>query len=1143
MAVPLGDWESPGARRRRKRFEDDRKRALDAIQPTAVAQGRNAFGLDARADALRRIDIAGRTPQSSALAAQQAAFGAGLQPTPLGAGMLPQPPGPLNPPAMIARPGAPGPFPFQGGRNPLELAGAASSFIGGLPLPGGPITLTPSARGGRPGATLSVPQQQTVADVDRFESQIARFTTEPAGRFAGKALVAGLAQQFNIPQGAPGRERAVEIGGEVGATVLGEGARISNLIPIPIVDLALARLLGITAKAGARVTRSVLQRLSQQAGEIAVREGDTALGTAARIFQDDAARLVQERPVAGAAEEVSERPGFIIPGLQPKPAGKAAVDKLTNLIRGAEPVRAETEVLKTQELGQRAGRLAEQLQQQRGRAGLQRGLSELRGELPKAQFTPPEAGLETVEIDDLFNQIWVSDLRPFEQLNTGTALEKVFSGQLPTRGEIELLESMFGEEFASALLAKRSLGQKAWANFMEAINLPRAILSSWDFSAPLRQGLILTIAHPEEASRSFLTMFRAAGSEGAARAVDDAIKRSPFAALQQEADLYIAPRIGAAVRLGEREEAFMSRFADHIPGVRQSQRAYVTYLNKLRSDVFDTTARGWEGTGKTTKDYKDLGRYINHATGRGGLGPLREFGPLLNATFFSPRLLTSRVQIPIDLALSSSSTRKLIARDLIASVGTGISILGLLKFSGAADVELDPRSSDFGKARIGKQRLDFWAGFQPIARYVAQIITGEARTQAGDVAGIDRLDVAGRFLRSKLAPVPSLLADIREGRTFIGDEIELSGSSAREQAFNRLTPLFIQDLVESARKEGPAGAFRALPGAFGVGVQAFDPSLGKQLADARQEAMGERQPPLFGGFDDLNDLERAKIDRAPKVQAILQEMQRLPARDRVGEGFDVAEGLRATQQAEQEQDDALLEAGTLDGDRWVRNHSNREEILFSNRELIFDVFGISFDDEEAKGRVNEAIDAYFAVDLDDPQFTDPQTLEVDFFGFRQAQKAALEPLTSQQRLDFDNLILGKNDTVMEKRFRAARRVLDAAPVPFQFTTPEQYNELLSFYRELTRFRDAAVANIGRSIPVDQAIRDLGVQLGKSPNFVQFAISAHGGRSRDALRNPAYDTYLLQHHQKSELGLFFPGLYRRDDLQKKLFGLRQFAPAQ
>ncbi len=313
MAVPLGAWTSTFGISIRDRWERARSQALDIATPQVLAQTRNVFGqeppqirptaggLDARAQALRGIDMAGRTPRaiSPAMGAQQAAFAGmrpGAVPTPTRPGpLMMQRPGPIRDMAQIAPSGAQGPFPFQGGRNPLELLAAAGTAIGNLPVPGGPITVAPGFRGRRPSATISVPRQQTIADVNRFESMIAERTTEPVGRFVGENLVKGV-----LPPGVPGRERAADIGGEVGATVFGEGIRASNLIPIPVIDplaaravASAARLAKVTLGPAARVTREQGRKLVEALGRAVAGEPDEAVRGALAQFRGDLAKTLQ----------------------------------------------------------------------------------------------------------------------------------------------------------------------------------------------------------------------------------------------------------------------------------------------------------------------------------------------------------------------------------------------------------------------------------------------------------------------------------------------------------------------------------------------------------------------------------------------------------------------------------------------------------------------------------------------------------------------------------------------------------------------------------------------------------------------------------------------------------------------------------
>jgi len=601
---------------------------------------------------------------------------------------------------------------------------------------------------------------------------------------AEAAATIGTAGMGSIPMAAKAGGLALGLGGAFGG---GEVAERTG-IPRPIGE--------VVGGLGGGLAGGV-------AGPIAARRIGTNLDVAAE-------RAGGTRELLGAEVGGSRLPRRVTP--ETEEIGPVA--KLTNLIRQARPVRAETEALKGAELGRRAGLVSQEIAQERGKAGLGAARAQMRGELPRAQFEPVEAALGKGEVDDLFNAVWRSPRQPFEKVNTADALEGILSGRLPTRGEIAMLEDTFGTEFAQALLSKRTLGRRAWENFVDVLNLPRAVKSSWDASAPLRQAVVLTVSRPRQSVPAMGRMTQAIFSERTARAVEDAIANSPYAALKQRSGLYIAPRRGAGAQLGEREEAFMSSLAQKIPGLRQSERGYVTYLNKLRSDVFDAVAQGWEGVERTPKDYRDLASWLNHATGRGDLGFLKGAAPILNATFFSPRLLASRLQMPVDLLISTPAVRKEVARDLGTSVATGLTILALAKYSGAADVNLNPQSPDFGKLKMGKQRIDFWGGFQPIARYAAQAASGAV---AGDKDKVQRTLL--RFLRSKLAPVPAFGVDVWEGETFTGEEVDPDAETARQQ----LMPMFLKDIEESVQEEGIVGGIRAIPGILGVGVDAYKP--------------------------------------------------------------------------------------------------------------------------------------------------------------------------------------------------------------------------------------------------------------------------------------------------------------------------------
>src|SRR6185312_7072578 len=268
----------------------------------------------------------------------------------------------------------------------------------------------------------------------------------------------------------------------------------------------------------------------------------------------------------------------------------------------------------------------------------------------------------------------------------------------------------------------------------EIANFPRTVMASTDMSAPLRQGIGLI--HKKEFWTSLSGMFKAWGSEKAFDAIQESIAEKPlFKKRIIDGKTVNSFAEDAGLKLTDlhdittREEAFMSKFADKLPGVRRSNRAYVAFLNKLRADTFESLIRDGKVFGADATVNVPLARgiadFVNTATGRGSLdfrtnigkyqvgANLEPAAKILGSTFFAPRLIASRLRIlnPAYYIMADPFVRKEALKSLFAIAGSGMAIGQLAKTMGA-QVESDPASSDFGKIKIGDSRLDPFAGFQ-----------------------------------------------------------------------------------------------------------------------------------------------------------------------------------------------------------------------------------------------------------------------------------------------------------------------------------------------------------------------------------------------------------------------------------------------
>jgi len=438
------------------------------------------------------------------------------------------------------------------------------------------------------------------------------------------------------------------------------------------------------------------------------------------------------------------------------------------------------------------------------------------------------------EVDTLFTQIQQSPkLDFFNKITAQTGLSKILgeqSGSIPTEGELKLLQGIFGEDLIKAVLSKRSFGEKFWENVSETLNVPRALVSSFDMSAPLRQGLVLTTSHPVKATGAGIDMVKSFFNPKAYDALMENIANRQSFKLMQDSKLALTDITGDAIYLSAKEEAFMTNFAEKIPilgkVVKASERAYAGFLNKIRADVFDDLASRYIEKGITPNDnpefYTFLAEFINNASGRGNLGKtLDKASHLLNSVFFSPKLIMSRFNMlnPAWYFKLPTPIRKEAAKSFVKMVGTGISVLSLAKMGGA-DVELNPTSSDFGKIKVGNTRWDVWGGFQQWVRLTAQIIMNQSKSTSGNITKFGEgykpttsLDKLGDFFMGKLAPTPALVADILREQNMIGEKVNVS---------DKVIPFYIKDLIEAYNELGGfAIPSVGIPGFFGVGTQTF----------------------------------------------------------------------------------------------------------------------------------------------------------------------------------------------------------------------------------------------------------------------------------------------------------------------------------
>lgn len=507
------------------------------------------------------------------------------------------------------------------------------------------------------------------------------------------------------------------------------------------------------------------------------------------------------------------------------------VKKIIQALKEAKPLEKAQQALYSAERSKRVARIASIGQNIPGESGFQAQLGSLKGELPKVEFEGIRNKVSQTDIDSLFNQVEKANITPFEKISAKTGLANLLGkdgGRVPTKGEIALLSEVFPPEFTQTLLSKRNAWEKFKDTSLETLNIPRSIMASTDLSAPLRQG-ILMVSKPKQFLPALKGMFKYAVSEKAYLNLVDDIKARPNYLLMRESKLGLTDSISPA--LSAREEQFMSNFAEKIPGfgkiVKGSNRAYTGFLNKLRADVFDDLVKKSRALGieQTPKLTRDIAKYINTSTGRGELGALQNSAPLLNAVFFSPRLLASRLNVlnPVYYAKLEPFVRKEALKSLFTFAGIGGTVLALAKLAGA-EVGDESTSSDFGKIKVGNTRYDIFGGFQQYIRLASQLMQGKVTSSSSGKTitfgegykPLTRKDIILRFFESKESPIASFATSWLQGTNSMGEKFKLPN-----ETLNRLTPIIVQDMYDLYQEGGLEDLIKGLPTPFGVGTQTY----------------------------------------------------------------------------------------------------------------------------------------------------------------------------------------------------------------------------------------------------------------------------------------------------------------------------------
>ncbi len=390
----------------------------------------------------------------------------------------------------------------------------------------------------------------------------------------------------------------------------------------------------------------------------------------------------------------------------------------------------------------------------------------------------------------------------------------------------------------------------------------RALMTTGELSFLGRQGGFFAAGHPIKVARMLPDAFKALISNPKeAHAINLRVLNHPDIRSATQSKLTL---LDEGATLTRQEEAFMGRLTNYlspknipgikripgvssIPGPREFNQAAIVFLNQLRFEMFRSMKES--SGGLDAAEQAQVAKFVNQATGRGGLGSLEGAAVPVARFLFAPRFLASRFQIATGHSMWGGTwrTRRLIAKEYARTL-VGLSAFYAAAYSaleaGDDDVEIsdDPTSSDFGKIRIGKTRLDPLGGVSQAIVFSARTADAAIRagqreladTDAGKKAidnGIDWGRTFDRFRRSKMHPVPAAIENLFRG-TDLGNE----EATMVNQTTNMMMPLTWEDIYEALEEQDlPEGSALAILAVLGAGLQTYDANKSKTVPSTTYE--------------------------------------------------------------------------------------------------------------------------------------------------------------------------------------------------------------------------------------------------------------------------------------------------------------------
>lgn len=415
-----------------------------------------------------------------------------------------------------------------------------------------------------------------------------------------------------------------------------------------------------------------------------------------------------------------------------------------------------------------------------------------------------------------------------------------------------------------------------------------AMVASLDNSFLGRQGLKTLMTHPSAwwpgAKNSFLDFAKTLGG----KETQDALNADIYSRPNYVNGEYLKAKI-----ITKTEEQYPDTLPERIPVVgrifKASEVAFTGSALRMRTDLYDMlSAKAKEnGAEMDKKQIEDIGKLINSLTARGKWGERGE-SPVVRLILWAPKMLKGNIDVltahNFGAGLETDFARKEAALNLLKIVSITAILMAIANALKPDSAELDPRSSDFGKIKVGTTRFDITGGAASIVVLAARIIPGlwgdaaSKSTTTGLVVpyglGYGKrspFDALIDFVNNKTTPAASVVSSWLKGKNRDNEPWTVG-----DAAYRAFTPISLQNTIKLKDDASADKVAGALVDFIGINANSYGDSstqrgdivdkmrAGKPLNKEQQEA-----------FNAMSEEKQGNIKRESKLTTMQAGIKKL----------------------------------------------------------------------------------------------------------------------------------------------------------------------------------------------------------------------------------------------------------------------------